>query len=91
MLAEKFRFGNVGGGVKVEPVAGRAVRLIARDETFRMRPRRPLGQRFFGHDFGNGLAIIALHAVGVVVVVLAEERGQFGLQSVAAPFFKFGE
>jgi len=27
-----FRFGNVSGGVKVEPVAGRTVRLVARDE-----------------------------------------------------------
>ncbi len=30
-------------------------------------------------------------ARGVVVVVRAEERGQFVLQFVAAPFFKFGE
>ena len=39
--AEKFRLGNVGQRVEVEQVSGRAVRLVARDETVRRATSSP--------------------------------------------------
>ncbi len=41
VVVKHLGFGNVGVGVKIEPVAGRAVRLVARDETVLVRPVNP--------------------------------------------------
>jgi hypothetical protein len=82
--AENLRFGNVGVGVEVEQVAGRAVRLVAHEEPVGVGPLDP-GVQVIEVQLGERIAVVALDAGERVAVhrLRVHELGRELLEVVA--------
>src|SRR5947209_19858115 len=81
---ENFGFGDVGGSVDIDQIGRRAVRLIARQASMRMRPLRPAAN-VIQMQIGDRLAIVTFDARDSLRRALAEERGKLGAEVVATP------
>ena len=80
---EHLGFGDVGGGVEVQKVRRRAVRLVARLRAEPVRPFRPAREVLHDH-VGNRLAVVVLDASDGVGVADAGEFGVVVFQRVPA-------
>ena len=82
--AEDLRLGNVGGGVEVEEVAGRPVRLLTHERAVCVRPARELLDEILAQHVAECLAIVRLHARDMIGLAATGERRQLGGEIVAA-------
>ena len=89
--AEAFGLRDVAGSVEVEPVGGRAVRLVAGEHAVLVRPVGPRRDEFFEDQVGDGFAVVVLDAGDFVAAALAGQFRQMILQAVAATLFELGE
>ena len=84
VLVEHLGFRDVGEGVEVKPVGGRAVRLVAGDDAARATPVRPDRKRV-EDEVGQRLAVVVAEAELLVLrAARARECGQVVAQVVAA-------
>ena len=88
---EHFRFGDVGQGVEIEQIARRAVGLVAGQKPWSWAHRVQTGIDILDHHVRERFPIIAFDARPPGVGVPAEERGQFVLQTIAAPALELRE
>ena len=85
-----FGFGDVGGGINIHQVGGRAVRLVAAQAAVAVGPGRPIldvGQV----QIGQGLAVIGPDARGRFLRPFAEQGGQLRPQIISPARGKLGE
>ena len=83
-LPEHLGLRDVGGGIEVDEVAGRAVRLVARQAAALVRPRRPV-PHVVEVQLAERCAVVAPHARDRVGIAVPGERGDLDTRVVAAP------
>ena len=89
-LAEHLRLRDVRQGVEIQPVHGRAVRLVARLHAARVAPFDPLRKHLLHHQVVQRLAVVALHARHLFRIALPAEHVPLVHEVVAAPRLEHG-